>query len=169
MLLKEIVERKSVRKFTNQEVSQEQIDALLQAGCAAPSAHNRQPWEFIVVTDRELLLKITEYHKYAQMLKEAPLAIIVLGNKEVCNINEYIYYDTSAVTQNILLQATHMNLGSCWCALAPDELRANGTIELFNLPKNIIPIAAIAIGYEDGNKSVVEKSLENKVFYNKYK
>ncbi len=168
-MLKEIKDRKSVRKYLEKELTNEQISLLVEAGSKAPSAHNRQPWEFIIVTDRELLLKITTFHKYAQMLKEAPLAIIVLGNKEVCNVDEFIYYDCSAVTQNILLQATHMNLGSCWCALAPSELIVNSMKELFNLPDTVIPVSLIALGYEDGNKGNVDKPLENKVFYNKYK
>lgn len=169
MLLKEIEQRRSVRKFIDKELTIEQLDLLVKAGSKAPSAHNRQPWEFIVVTDKELLLKFTEFHKYAQMLKEAPAAIVVLGNKEVCNKEEYIYCDCSAVTQNILLQAVHMNLGAVWCALEPDEIRSEGTSKLFNLPNHIMPVSLIAVGYEDGSKSIVPKPLENKVFYNKYK
>lgn len=168
-MLKEINDRKSVRKYLDKEVTKEQIKLLIEAGSKAPSAHNRQPWEFIVVTDKELLLKVTEFHKYTQMLKQASLAILVLGNKDICNVDEFIYYDCSAVTQNILLQATHMNLGSCWCALAPSEVIVEGTKKLFNLPDNIIPVSLIAIGYEDGNKPNVDKHLEGKVFYNKYK
>ncbi len=168
-MLKAIEQRKSVRKYLTKELTKEQLDLLVLAGSKAPSAHNRQPWEFIVVTERELLLKFTEFHKYAQMLKEAPAAIVVLGNKEICNKEEFIYCDCSAVTQNILLQAEHMGLGSCWCALAPDEQRSQGTSKLFNLPEHILPVALIAVGYEDGEKSVVPKPLDNKVFYNKYK
>lgn len=169
MLLKEIEQRRSVRKYLSKELSKEQLDLLVLSGSKAPSAHNRQPWEFIVVTDKDLLLKITEFHKYAQMLKDAPAAIIVLGNKEVCNNNDYIYCDCSAVTQNILLQAEHMQLGAVWCALAPDETRSNGVTNLFDLPSHIMPVSLIALGYEDGEKGIVPKPLDNKVFYNKYK
>ncbi len=169
MLLKDIKNRKSVRSYLDKEVTHEQIDLLLESASCAPSAHNRQPWEFIVVTERSLLDHITTFHKYGQMLKTAPVAIIVLGNKEVTNKVEFIYTDTSAAIQNMLIQATSMDLGTCWCALAPDEVRANGVKEMFNLPDHILPVAVIAVGYEDGNKAIVEKSLENKVKYNKYK
>ncbi len=169
MLLKEIENRRSVRKFLNKDLSQEQIDLLLLAGSKAPSAFNKQPWEFIVVTNKELLNKITEFHKYTQMLKQAPVAIIVLGNKEVTTVDEFIFADCSAVSQNILIQATHMDLGSCWCAVGPNEERINGVKQLFNIPDNLVPVSIIALGYEDGSRPSVEKSLENKVHYNKYK
>lgn len=169
MILKSIEERKSVRRYKDTPLTQEQIDTLILAGSKAPSAHNRQPWEFIIVNERDTLNKITEYHEYTQMLKEAPLAIVVLGNKDICRVDEFIYCDCSAVTQNILIQATSMNIGSCWCAVAPNEEKVLKTKQLFNLPDNIIPVAIIALGYEDGNKPIVKKPLDNKVFYNKYK
>ena len=78
--MKEIFERRSIRKYTGEDISDESIKELLKAAMAAPSAGNQQPWDFIVVKDRTVLNEIPKVHQYAQMLIEAPLAIIVCGS-----------------------------------------------------------------------------------------
>jgi nitroreductase len=75
--MKNILNRKSIRRYTNRPVEDELIKQLLRAAMAAPSAVNEQSWEFVVVKDKKILNSITEIHPYAQMLKEASVAIIV--------------------------------------------------------------------------------------------
>ena len=145
--MQEIINRRSIRSYRADAVSEEQIEHILRAGMAAPSAGNQQPWEFIVVTDRDLLTKITEVHPYSKMLLEAPAAIIVCGNTRREKHKGFWVQDCSAAVQNMLLEATHQGLGSVWLGVHPREDRVDGLKKLFNLPETVIPLAVIALGY----------------------
>ena len=107
MPIQEIITRRSVRSYRSDAVSEEQIEQVLRAAMAAPSAGNQQPWEFIVVTDRTLLTKINEVHPHSKMLLEAPAAIVVCGNLTREKHVDYWIQDCSAAVQNMLLEATH--------------------------------------------------------------
>ncbi|MBN1766034.1 MAG: nitroreductase family protein, partial [Sedimentisphaerales bacterium] len=126
--LEAIFKRRSIRRFTDQPISDEIVEQLLRAAMAAPSAHNEQPWHFVTINDRTILEKITEVHPYAQMLKEAPLAICVCGDKSLENDPgvDYWVQDCSAATENILIAATALGLGSCWLGilLRPERMEA---------------------------------------------
>jgi len=152
MLSEIIKKRKSIRKYDpNGVVTDEQVRAMLEAAMLAPSAVNSRPWEFIVVRDRGKLDAITEYHPYTQMLKTAPVAIVIsanpnaLNNSKIANM-EFWQQDCGAATQNILLQATHMGLGTCWCGLYPNQVVAEATRKLFDIPSDRIPFCVIAVG-----------------------
>jgi flavin reductase (DIM6/NTAB) family NADH-FMN oxidoreductase RutF len=124
--LKVIHNRKSVRHFTDQAVSKEQLELLLRAGMAAPTAVNRQPWAFYVVTKRETLDALGEQLPYAKMLLQAQAAIVVCGDMEKAgNLKEQAYWvqDCSAATQNILLAAESIGLGAVWTAAFPYDDR----------------------------------------------
>jgi len=147
-----IKKRKSIRKYDPSGiVSDEQIKTMLEAAMLAPSAVNSRPWEFIVVRDRAKLDAITEYHTYTQMLKTAPIAIVVVANPKALHGNkvadmEFWQQDCGAAVQNILLQATDMNLGTCWCGLYPSQTIVDATSKLFDIPANRVPFAVIAVG-----------------------
>ena len=165
-----IFKRTSVRKYTTEPVSKENIELLLKAGMAAPSAMNIQPWEFIVVEARENLNKIMEIHPYSAMLKEAPLAIVVCADIEKTayegfSEKKYWVQDCSAATQNIMLQAAELNLGSVWLGTYPKEEVYKPISELFKLPSNVIPITIIAIGHPDGEVLPKDKFDSNKIHY----
>ncbi len=106
-----IMTRRSVRKYTSQEVSEEQVEQLLRAGMQAPSANNGQPWHFVVIRDRAILDEIPKFHPYAQMLKSAPLAILVCADLAHTNSPDYWMVDCSAATENILLAAHVLGIG----------------------------------------------------------
>jgi nitroreductase len=142
-----IFERRSIRKYTNQEISDETIEKLLRAAMAAPSAGNEQPWHFIVIRDRETLNAIPKFHPYSQMLKEAPAAIIVCGDSSLEKFQGYWVQDCSAATQNILLEAQEMGLGSVWLGVYPMEERVNGLKSLLKLPAYVTPLCILPIGY----------------------
>ncbi|HQK53549.1 MAG TPA: nitroreductase family protein, partial [Sedimentibacter sp.] len=101
--MKAILERRSIRKYTGEPVSDEDLRDLLKAAMAAPSAGNGQPWEFIIVNDRQLLTEITKVHPYSAMLLEAPIAIIVCGKLNNERYKGYWVQDCSAATENILI------------------------------------------------------------------
>lgn len=152
-----IYTRRSVRQYKEIEVEQEKIEQLLKAGMQAPSAMNQQCWEFIVVTGHDNLIKLSGFKQFAAMLTTAPLAIIVLGNKERMK-NELAYeQDLGAVTQNISLEAVNLGLGSVWLGAAPNLDRMDYIRKLYNLSDTMLPYSVLSIGYplkEDANHYV---------------
>ena len=143
-----IIARRSVRNFTNQSVSEEQLTQLLKAAMAAPSAGNEQPWEFIVVHDRGALEEITQVHQYSQMLKEAPVAIVVCADPRRGKYPfEYWIQDCAAATENILIAAVTAGLGACWLGIYPQPERVIALRRIFSVPEPIIPFSVVAIGY----------------------
>ncbi len=167
-LQKIITTRRSIRKYSKQAVDKEQIDKLLEAAMYAPSARNEQPWHFIAVTDRMMLDKIMQSHPYAAMLKDAPLAIVVLADENIEKTPGYWVQDCSAATQNILLSAHAMGLGSVWLGVYPREERVLSIKQLFQLPEHIQPLSIIAIGYPDEQKAKPERFNIERVHYNNW-
>ncbi|HKL72494.1 MAG TPA: nitroreductase family protein [Marinilabiliaceae bacterium] len=151
--LEVIHNRKSVRHFTDQPVSKEQIETLLKAGMAAPSAANRQPWVFYVVTKREILDELSQQLPYAKMLSQTHTAIVVCGDMEKAgNLKDKGYWvqDCSAATENILLAAESIGLGAVWTASYPYDDRTETVSNALNLPENHVPLNVIPIGYPTG-------------------
>ena len=142
--------RRSIRKYVpGAEVTQEQIDSLLEAAMMAPSAMNKRPWEFVVVRDRAKLDGIMSIHEYAKMLETASLAIIVVGlPRNESDGFEFFSQDCGAATQNILLQAVALGLGTCWCAVHPIKERVSKFKDLLGI-ENGIPYNVIAVGVPD--------------------
>jgi nitroreductase len=142
-----IEKRHSIRKFqTDQPVTREQIDRLLEAAMAAPSACNVRPWEFIAVTKREILNEIVRVHPYAWMCATAAAAIIVVALPQTEGPVGYFPQDCAAATQNILLEAVSMGLGACWCGVYPRDQHITSIRTLFNTPEPKIPFNVIALG-----------------------
>jgi len=141
-----ILTRRSRRKYTEDEVSEEQIRLLLDAAMSAPSARNTQPWHYVVVTDRDVLNAMAEIIPYGKMLRDAPLGMVVCGDRTLQEREGYLVQDCSAATENILLAAHALDLGAVWLGVYPREDRIAGLRNLFELPDEILPIAAISIG-----------------------
>lgn len=158
-VLQNIHQRKSVRKYINKPVEKKLLEKILKAGMAAPSAVNKQPWELIVITKRETLNALAEKLPYAKMLKQSTAAIVVGGNLEKAleQAPDYWIQDCSAVTQNILLAVEALKLGAVWTGVFPGKDRINHVKSILNLPKNIVPLNVIAIGYPDGNTPPKDK------------
>ena len=164
-VLENIAERKSVRKYLNRSVEEDKIDAMVKAGMAAPSGMDRRPWEFVVVTDREVLDSMAAKLPYAKMLTGAPLAIVVCGDT---TRSSYWYLDCSAATQNVLLAAEALGLGAVWTAAYPYEDRIDVVRQNTGLPEHIVPLCVIPIGYPDGPQKVKDKFDPQRVHRNKY-
>jgi len=139
-----ILARRSVRRYTPEPVTEEQITTLLKAAMAAPSAANRRPWHFVVVTERTILDTLAERHPYAKMLFEAPLCIAVVGEPAV---SDYWVQDCSAAAENILLAAAGMGLGSVWLGVHPRAEREQMVREVLGIPAGLVPLCLIAIGH----------------------
>ena len=168
--MKEIFERRSIRKYTADPVSLEHEEKLLRAAMQAPSAGNEQPWEFIVVRDPETLKKMTEGHPYSTPLLGAPLGILDCGDVNKQKFNPYAYWvqDCTAAIQNLLLEAQHLGLGAVWMGLHPIKEREDVLIKLFELPEGIIPLGMIAVGHPAQTVSPVDRYLPERVHRGKW-
>jgi len=166
--LKAISTRRSIRKFTSQQVDDDFIETILRAGMQAPSARNYQPWQFIVTTDRKILDKIPKVHPYAEMMYQATLAILVCGDLNLEKSVEYCAVNCSAATQNMLLAAHDCGLGAVWLGIYPREERIIGLKNLFNIPDDIIPISLIACGYADEELATEDRFKQNRIHKNKW-
>ncbi len=146
-----IFTRRSIRAYdASKSVSKEQIEDLLNAAMHAPTAMGKMPWSFLVTTEKDAIATVQKVHPYCESLKDAGTAIIVCGNlDEQFQIPDggYYAYDCSAATQNILLRAKELGLGTCWCGIAPEKARIDAFRKAFGIPNNIEPMALIIVGY----------------------
>ncbi|MFI3294654.1 MAG: nitroreductase family protein [Rikenellaceae bacterium] len=167
-VLNNIMTRSSVRSYTSQAVEKEKIETLLRAGMAAPTGSNKQPWEFVVITDPAILSQLPSVAGGMRMAANAPLAIAVLGDSRISG--SWIL-DCSAATENILLAAHAMGLGAVWCGVEPnnDTDRVAKMAELLDLPEGVHALNAIIIGYPDSEAQVKDKWKPEKVHYDSYK
>lgn len=157
-------QRRSIRKFTDQPVSEEQIRSMLSAAMAAPTAHNRQHWQFVVVSQRERLDQLSEVHQYAKMLKQATLCIAVCGDRT----QTFWEQDCAAATQNILLAATWLGLGSVWLGIHPKPEAVQNVRRILAIPEPYVPLCLIAIGHPAEEKPPAERYDEAKVHYEQW-
>lgn len=146
-LFEAIHTRRSIRKYDKKEVPEDLITEFLKAAMAAPSAHNEQPWQFIVVTDRKILEKISVITPYTSMVKEAPLGILVCGDLDLQKSSGFWHEACSAATQNLLLAVHASGLGAVWTGIYPKEEAVASYKKLFGLPENVVPFAFVVIGY----------------------
>ncbi len=151
IILNNILTRTSDRMFDpSREVDPDDIQAILQAAMAAPSGVNCQPWQFVVVTNRDLLKKLAVALPYCHMANEAGAAIVVCGDKSRFlegDDSDLWVQDLSAASENILLAAHALGLGSVWTALYPHRDRMGNVCEILQIPEDFIPFNVIPIGY----------------------
>lgn len=170
-VLDNIATRVSVRSYLDKPVEETKIEQLLRAGMAAPSAMNKQPWHFVVVTDKQQLAALAKANPYAGMAAKAPLAIVVCGDMSKAltgNAREFWVQDCSAASENILLAANAMGLGAVWTGTYPSEERVKAVSKVLQLPKKLIPLNTIVIGYPDGTNTPKDKWKPTNVSYNFY-
>jgi nitroreductase len=160
VILGNILSRKSVRHYTNQPVSKEQLGILMKAGMAAPTANNKQPWAFAAITERKKLDFLAANLPYARMLAQAPAAIVVCGDMTKtagARRPELWIQDCSAATENILLAAEGIGLGAVWTALYPYEERYSVVQKTLSCPEHIIPLCILPVGYPEGSDQPKDK------------
>ena len=162
--------RKSVRKYSGKEVSDKLLKKILECGMQAPSAVNEQPWEFVIVRDKEMLAKIPKISRFAGMTKDASVAIIICMNKKYQNIfaKGYLEQDCSAATENILLAVNALGLGAVWTGLHPHEKLVEGIRKLFEIPNHVIPLCIIPIGYPTEKKAPKKRFNKKRVHKEKW-
>jgi len=147
-----VLMRRSIRAYTAEPVSDGQLEGLLRAAMAAPSAGNQQPWRFIVVTDHDTLAAIPAVHPYARMLPQAPAAIVVCAATEGLRWPAFWEQDCAAAVENILIEAVTLGLGAVWLGVHPLEERVAGLRRLLGIPDDVIPFAVVAVGHPAEHK-----------------
>lgn len=145
--LEAIMTRRSIRSYQGRPVSEEDLERLLRAAMAAPSARNEQPWHFIVARDPAVKDRIPDYHPYAACVREAPLAILICADLEEETRRDYWEQNCAAAVENLLLAARALGLGTVWLGVYPREDRVAGMRELFALPDQVMPFCVIPLGY----------------------
>lgn len=163
-----ILTRRSIRKYTGEQVPDSIIKEMLEAAMSAPSARNQQPWQFIVIRDKNIMEQVTKIHPYSQMLKEASAAILVCGDKDFEVTPGYWVQDCSAATQNILVAAHAKGLGAVWLGIYPREERVAGLKKLLGIPDSVTPLSLVSIGYPAEKKEPANRYNEKRVHYDKW-
>ena len=162
--MKAIMNRRSIRQYTNQTVRDEQVKTLLEAAMCAPSAGNEQPWHFVVIRDRQLLDKVPKYHPHASMIKQASVAILVCADTRLSKYDvDYWVQDCAAATENLLVTVQDLGLGAVWLGVYPRQERVAGLRELFNIPEQVIPFALVPVGYPAEHKDEENRYREDRV------
>ena len=146
-MLQEIFDRRSVRHYTEEPVTRDQLTEMLRAAMNAPSAKNCQEWRFVVITDRATLGRISEIHPFAKMMLQAQAAILVSCDMDLAFTDGHGYLDCGAAIENLLLEAVHQGLSTCWCGIAPMVDRISNFRMEFELPGNLVPMGIVAVGH----------------------
>ena len=160
--------RASVRSFDWRKVESEKAELLLKAAMAAPSACNQQPWEFVVVTDPDVLKELSRCSPYAGCIGRAPLGIAVCMRTEGLRAPDYAQIDASAATENLLLEAAELGLGAVWLGIAPVPERMEAVRRVIGAPETIQPFALVACGYPDKPVSPANRYDPARVHYEKW-
>jgi nitroreductase len=163
-----ILSRRSIRKYKSKKVEHFKIMQILKCAQYAPSAVNKQPWHFILIDDRKIFDRIMEIHPNSRMLSTASHAILVCGDEHLQHDDGYWIADCGAATQNILLAAHSLGIGSCWIGLYPRKQRMQAVSELMELPSHVQPFALVSLGYPEEAKSIPERFRVEKVFLNSW-
>lgn len=162
--------RKSVRSFTGEAVGRDLLDKLLRAAMAAPTAVNRQPWSFVVITDRKTLDELKDGLPHAKMLGKAGAVIVVCAIPEKAYEQkvEYAIIDSTCAGENILLAAEALGLGAVWTAAYPNSGRMEFVRKTLGIPDNIIPLNVIPIGYPTGADKPKDKYKPDNIHWEKW-
>jgi nitroreductase len=142
-----LMTRRSVRRYTDEPVTDDEVEAILRAAMAAPSAGNEQPWHFVVIRDDAVMDEIMDVHPYAAMLAEAPVCIAVLAEMAREKHAGMWVQDCSAATQNALLAAHALGLGAVWLGVHPVEAREEGIRRILGLPDGVECLSLVAVGH----------------------
>lgn len=150
-----IQKRRSIRKFLDKQVEAEKIDMLIEASLRPPSSRGFNPWEFIFVTDKSLLEKLSRAKEHgSSFLKNAPLGVVILADPDKCDV---WIEDCSIASIFIHLAAESLGLGSCWIQIRERMHDKTKTaeeyiLEVLNIPKNFKVLSMIGVGYPDEKK-----------------
>ena len=163
-----IYTRRSIRKYKKEKLSPEIIDKLIRAGMQAPTAGNQRPWHFLIVENTDVILQLPVVHPYAQMVRDAPIIVVICGD---LNLEKHVGYwdqDCAAASMCMCLAAHEIGIGSCWLGVHPRQDRIDGIRDILKLPANIIPYSVIVLGYPDEELEIIDRFLPDRIHIEKW-
>lgn len=160
-----IKKRRSIRKYTDEPVSDADVKALLEAAMAAPSADNLQPWEFVVVQDQGLRRELAQTHPWSRMCSEAAVVLVVCAQQRR---SSHWVEDASAATENLLLAATALNLGAVWVGVYPTSRYEQHVRDVLGIPSGLRILCLVPVGHPAESKPPRTKYDEGKVHFDGY-
>lgn len=159
-----IYHRISVRKYEDRDVEPEKIEEILRAAMQAPSAANRQPWEFYVVRDPEKIAALANVHRYSGCAAGAPV-IIVPAYRDPDGTNRWGLVDMSIATENLWLMTDSLGLGGVWIGIAPDEERMKDVEKILDMPEGLRAFALFPLGYPAEERAQQDRFEEARIHY----
>ncbi len=157
--------RRSIRKYKSKPVEEEKIMRCLEAAQWAPSASNKQPWEFIIVKNEDMRKKFAEIHPYAKFVAESPVVFIPLTNPKIHP--KYHMSDTGLTIMHFMIQAHAEGLGTCWAGVIGTSFELE-LKKLLNIPDHLNIMALVALGYPDQERESIRKPLDELIHYESY-
>ena len=168
-MLDTIYARRSIRQYQDKPVEKDQLETLLKAAMAAPSAMNIKPWEFVVVTKPESMGKLREVMLLGKYT--APAAIVVCGNTSFFKnpmAAQFWVQDCSAASENILLAATALGLGTVWLGVHPIHNFTKRVAKVLGLPDHVKPLNVIYVGYPAEEKEARTQYDPKRIHWERY-
>ena len=168
--LEAILTRRSVRRYLDRDVEPEKMELLLKAAMYAPSAHGSRDWQFIVVCSAAMRQSIAALLPYYRPIERAPVCVVVCGEplRQTSKHKEYYIQDCSAATQNLMLCANELELGTCWCGLYPHTDAMEAARALLGIPGDVVPFSLIALGYPARTYRFPERFEPEKIHMEKW-
>ena len=162
--------RRSIRKYSDKAVGQDEIKEMLAAAMQAPSAGNQQPWQFLVIQDRSSLKDLSRVSPYASMVADAAGAVVFLIDRSNLKFPEMSQQDLAASVENFLLKAVDLGLGAVWLGIAPLKEREVFISDLFKLPETVQPFCIVPFGHphDEGQNRFIDRYNPEKVFFEEY-
>ena len=158
-----VLSRRNIRKYSNQPIKEEDLRLLLRAAMVAPSADDERPWHFVIIQDEQILEQISKIHPHAHMVKHASVTILVCGDERLQKVPGFWPQDCAAATENILIEAQQLGLGTVWLGIYPVSGRVEGFRRLLKIPEQVVPFALVVLGYPAEHKEPAQIYDESRV------
>ena len=163
--IKAIRDRRSIRKYKPDDIEEEDLQIILQAGRWAPSASNKQPWHFIVIRNPEMRKKLADIHDCGRFMKESSVVIVALGDP--AKHPRYHLADPHQAVQNMLLAAHSLGLATCWMGVRDTDMEPQFR-EVLEIPKDLRVVCSISLGHGDQERNSTRFPLEELISWEKY-
>lgn len=160
--------RRSIRKYTTEDVNPEHVGILLKSAMLAPSARNERPWHFVVARDPKIREGLSKTSPYMGMAVQAPVVIVVCADLNEARGEEFWIQDCSAAIENLMLAARGLDLGSVWCGIYPVKERVDHARAQVGLPENIVPLGLVCVGHPDQKFFEADRFQEDRIHNDKW-